>query len=123
MRTIKEYRHALDYDLMTRTGRILEEYLSMGVAGKVALISFIKYLPIDSTLKQAMNPKDEYGEWYTTMKTNAILADIFDVFVAAHTKKGSRPKPYKRPRQTRTIGKSAIPLSQFWDWWNGEEVR
>ena len=46
---------------MTRTGRTLEEYMDMGAAGKVALISFIENLPIDSALDHAINPKDEYG--------------------------------------------------------------
>lgn len=93
----------------------------MGAAGKVALISFINYLPPDSALNGAMNPKDEFGAWYTTMKTNAILADLFDVFVQANTKKGRKTTPYPRPRQHRQIGKGAIPISEFWDWWNSKE--
>ena len=106
---------------MTRTGRTLNEYMSMGAAGKVALISFIKYLPPNTALYQAMNPKDEYGAWYETVKTNAILADLYDVFVAANTKKGRRAKPYPRPQEHKTIGKGAIPISEFWDWWNSKE--
>lgn len=106
---------------MTRTGRTLNEYIAMGAAGKVALISFIKYLPHDSALKREMNPKDEeILEWSTQTKTNAILADIFDAFVAAHTKKGRKAKEYPRPKQKKAIGKGAIPLSEFWDWWNKE---
>ena len=92
----------------------------MGAAGMVALISFINFLPPDSALNQAMNPDDEFGEWYTTVKTNAILADLYDIFVAANTKKGRQVKPYPRPRKKQTIGKGAIPISEFWDWWNKE---
>ena len=103
---------------MTRTGRTLTEYLRMGAAGIVALISFINYLPADSELNKALNPKDEIGEWNTQMKTNAILADLYDVFVSAHSKKGTRPKPYPRPKKAQSIGKDPIPLSQFWDWWH-----
>ena len=105
---------------MTRTGRTLTEYLNMGAAGKVALISFINYLPPDSALYRAEHPKEEVTEWYSTLKTNAILADLFDIFVAAHTPKGTRPTTYPRPKQNQNIGKDAIPISEFWDWWNGK---
>ena len=118
---IEEHDRALEYDLMTRTGRTLDEYLQMGAAGRIALISFINYLPPDSALSQELNPKDETAAWFTTMKTNAILADIFDAFVAANTKKGTKPKAYPRPQAKQTIGNGAIPVSQFWDWWHEQE--
>ena len=91
----------------------------MGAAGKVALISFIENLPTGSALKQALNPEDEYRAWYETIKTNAILADIFDVLVAVNTKKGRTPISYPRPQEHQVIGRGAIPISEFWDWWNG----
>ena len=116
---IRDHDRALEYDLMTRTGRTLSEYAEMGAAGKVALLSFINYLPPDSQLRQAMDPQDEVGEWSTVKKTNIILADIFDVFVSANTKKGHKAKQYPRPKQKRKIGSGAIPISEFWDWWNG----
>ena len=119
VQTINEYDRALEYDLMTRTGRTLSEYIDMGAAGMVALLSFINYLPMDSQLRQAMDPQDEVGEWSTTKKTNMILADLFDVFVSANTKKGHKSKQYPRPKQKRKIGSGAIPISEFWDWWNG----
>ena len=106
---------------MTRTGRTLSEYLEMGATGRIALISFINYLPPDAALRQSLDPSNETAEWCTTLKTNAILADIFDAFVAANTKKGSRPKAYPRPQKKQTIGKGAIPVSQFWDWWHDQE--
>ena len=119
VQTINEYDRALEYDLMTRTGRTLSEYIDMGAAGMFALLSFINYLPMDSQLRQAMDPQDEVGEWSTTKKTNMILADLFDVFVSANTKKGHKAKQYPRPKQKRKIGSDAIPISEFWDWWNG----
>lgn len=119
VQTIDEYDRPLEYDLMTRTGRTLSEYIDMGAAGMVALLSFINYLPMDSQLRQAMDPQDEVGEWSTVKKTNIILADIFDVFVSANTKKGHKAKQYPRPKQKRKIGSGAIPISEFWDWWNG----
>ena len=119
VQTINEYDRALEYDLMTRTGRTLSEYIDMGAAGMVALLSFINYLPMDSRIRQAMDPQDEVGEWSTTKKTNIILADLFDVFVAANTRRGHKAKQYPRPKQKRKIGSGAIPISEFWDWWNG----
>ena len=119
VQTIDEYGRPLEYDLMTRTGRTLSEYIDMGAAGMVALLSFINYLPMDSQLRQTMDPQDEVGEWSTTKKTNMILADLFDVFVSANTKKGHKAKQYPRPKQKRKIGSGAIPISEFWDWWNG----
>lgn len=121
VRILKEHDRALEYDLMTRTGRTLNEYLSMGASGKVALISFIQHLPPDSALNKSINPKDEFGAWYSTMKTNAILADMYDAFVAAHSKKGRQVKPYPRPVERRGLGRGAIPISEFWDWWHSKE--
>ena len=106
---------------MTRTGRTLAEYIDMGAAGLVALLSFVNYLPLDSALRSEMDPDNEYAEWLTTIKTNKILADIFDVFVAANTKKGRKVKEYPRPKQKQRIGRGAIPISEFWDWWNSKE--
>ena len=116
---IDEHDRALEYDLMTRTGRTLTEYMHMGAAGKVALLSFINHLPPDSALRAVMEPEDEVGEWFTTKKTNMILADLFDVFVQSKTKKGRKAKEYPRPEQKKRIGRGAIPISEFWDWWNG----
>ena len=119
VRVINEHDRALEYDLMTRTGRTLAEYVNMGAAGMVALLSFINYLPPDAAVRVAMDPKNEFAGWYTQYKTNTILADLFDVFVAANTKKGRKAKEYPRPKKNKKIGKGAIPISEFWDWWNG----
>lgn len=116
---IKEHDRALEYDLMTRTGRTLSEYMDMGAAGIVALLSFINFLPPESALTSVTEPGDEFGEWNTIQKTNVILADLFDVFVKANTKKGRKAKEYPRPKKRRHIGSGAIPISEFWDWWNG----
>ena len=80
----------------------------MGAAGMVALLSFINYLPEDSALRFEMDPKSETREWFTTLKTNKILADLFDAFVAANTKKGRKAKEYPRPKKNKHIGKGAI---------------
>jgi hypothetical protein len=90
----------------------------MGAAGYVALIHFMRHLDGNSAMRYSVNPKDEFGPWYITGKTNAILADIYDVLVAANTKKGHKPKPYPRPTEKKGIGKSAIPISDFDAWWD-----
>ena len=48
------------------------------------------------------------------------LADLYDVYVQAHAKKG-RAKPYPRPgaKKGKSVGKGAIPISDFMDWWSG----
>lgn len=105
---------------MTRTGRTLNELMSMGAAGKVALLAFTKHLPPDAALSRELVPDDDTWLWTTPLKTNAILADLFDIFAAANSKKGKRPKPYPRPKKKEKIGKGAIPIKDFWDWWNKE---
>jgi hypothetical protein len=116
---IEHHAHALEYDLMTRTGRTLAEYVGMGAAGLVALVSFIIHLTPDSVLYRETHPRDDLGMWSTTVKTNAILADIYDAFAQSHTKKGRKAKPYPRPnaKDARTIGRGAIRVRDFEQWW------
>ena len=114
----------MEYDLMTRTGRTLSEYMNMGASGKLALLSFIEHLPPDSALFKEMNPKEEVSDWLSPLMTNVILADLFDMYSSVHTKKGKKPVEYPRPKKKKTLGKDPIPVSKFWDWWNNEdEVR
>jgi len=104
---------------MTRTGRTLDEYMGMGVAGVVALVSFTRHLPPDSATWLEMHPGDDAWPWATTAKTNAILADLFDAFVAANTRPGRKPKQYPRPNANRrSIGSGAIRIRDFDEWWN-----
>ena len=92
----------------------------MGAAGKAALISFINYLPPDSALYREMNPRDELGVWPTRAKTNAILADLFDLIMAVNTKKGVKPKEYPRPKKKQTFGRDAVSVDEFWEFWNSK---
>jgi len=116
---MSRHHRALEYDLMTMTGRTLGEYLTMGPDGAMALAAFIRYLPHGSALYREMHPRDEFWPWGTTMQTNAILADLYDAYVQAHTKKGRKAKPYPRPNaKKKNVGKGAIPVRDFMDWWN-----
>lgn len=93
-----------------------------------ALYAFVTHLPSDSALKREMNGED--SEWATTLKTNAILADIHDAitsFAAMFAKaKGGHPKepkPYKRPGASsgeKRIGKGAVPHGTFMKWWESK---
>ena len=68
--------------------------------------------------------------WETISKTNAILADIYDLLqlvnrnlVAANSKKKIKETitPYPRPgrdNNARKIGKSAMPLADLREWMN-----
>lgn len=103
---------------MTMTGRTLAEYGAMGAAGVVALVSFTHYLPPESMTYRELHPRDEMGKWSTRVKTNAILADLYDAYAMSHAKRGHKPKPYPRPNaKTHDIGSGAIPVSEFMDWW------
>lgn len=103
---------------MTRTGRTLAEYVEMGTAGVVALVSFTRHLPPDSATWREMRPGDDSWTWATATKTNAILADLFDAFASANSRKGRKPKPYPRPSERkRSIGSGAIRIRDFDKWW------
>ena len=67
--------------------------------------------------------------WETTLKTNAILADIYDLLqvinsnviaMATNGKKRKTVKPYLRPgrdnNNERKIGKGAMPLNDLREW-------
>jgi len=86
--------------------------------------AFIQYLGTDSALARDLG-KDT--GWETRVKTNAILADIFDVLSAINSnliafasggKKKVKTKPYPRPGadNTRKIGKGALPIPELREW-------
>ena len=128
---IRDHGAALEYDLMVRTGRTLGEYWDMGPSGMAALVHFVGNLDADSALAREAGGMDA-AEWSCAFKTNAVLADIYDAlqwlhhsFASAHSKtKVKRPEPYPRPwaKKGETIGKGAIPISRFWDWWGSKEA-
>lgn len=83
-------------------------------------------LPSDSALARELNPK--FSIWATRMKTNAILADLYDVLAVINAnlvagmskKKPKTPKRYSRPfdqGETRTLGtKDAMPRDDMHAW-------
>ncbi len=122
---VNEHRDAIEYDLMTRTIYTLSDVgrsLSWG-----ALASFIKYLGEDSATAREINK--EVAGWESTLKTNTLLADIYDLLqvvnanIVAHATNGKhkqRVKPYPRPgaedKDTRRIGHGALPVDDLREW-------
>ena len=123
---VAEHAEAIEYDLLTKAGHELRDIgrtLSWN-----ALASFILYVDTDSALARELN--EEYSLWATQLKTNGILADIFDMLaqinanlVAIGTHDKSKPfKPYPRPGMEETrenvkhFGKGALPKGEFRKW-------
>lgn len=123
---VTEHAGAIEYDLLTKTGHELGD-----VGGSLswdALTSFISHGAPDSALSRELD--DEYYLWSLRVKTNGILADIFDmlaqinanlVAIGSHSK--AKPvKPYPRPGMeerrgdTQRIGKGALPRGEFRKW-------
>lgn len=119
---VEEHSKAIEYDLLTRTGYSLDDIggaLSWG-----ALNSFIQGLGTDSALAKDLG---KATGWEDTIKTNAILADIYDLLQVIHADIGAlggakvkRIKPYPRPgaedKYTRRIGKGALPYDELCKW-------
>ena len=121
---ISEHRGAIERDLLTETGYELDDIgrsLSWG-----ALKSFLSRVQPGSALNHELNPG--IAEWSTALKTNMILADMFDMLsmiytqlrVIASHKRGQPPKPYKRPwekdRNIQHYGKGALPAKEMREW-------
>lgn len=100
-----------------------------------ALRSFLLHIRPDSALARELNP-DTYI-WASRAKTNAILADIYDLLSTLNSnlcakgtgKRPKKPKPYPRPgnidRETETthIGKGALPPDELREWFKQRERR
>ena len=116
----------MENDLLIKTGHQIEDIgrtLSWGAFG-----AFLKKEEADSALFKELNP--EIAAWSGTMKTNAILADIFDVLTSINAnlvaigsgKHAKKPKPYPRPWKTapdeeKHFGKDALPPEELREWY------
>ena len=119
-----EHREALEYDLLTRTRYQLDDV--GGTLSWSALYSFIRHLTPDSALGRDL---EKYTGWETTVKTNTILADIYDLLQVINanlcglgSKHPTRKKikPYPRPgkddNNERKIGKGGLPIDKLREW-------
>jgi hypothetical protein len=130
VRVDRETDGALDADCMTHLGtRLADVPPTIGWDGLLVL-----YRHADETWATwRAQRKGDVGDWYSTRRTNALLADCIDainaaayVVAKAHSKKGSRPKapaPVERPwvkaAGERHLGSGAIPQCEFLDWYYG----
>lgn len=119
---IDEHGEALTYDLMTRTHYTIDDI--GGALSWRSLYSFIKFLGTDSALARDL---DKSTGWETTIKTNAILADIYDLLQVINANlvkvgggKTKKINPYPRPGgdedKKRKIGKDAVPVTDLREW-------
>lgn len=112
---ISEHRGAVERDLLG-TGYSLDD---VGASlSWDALKSFLSYVKPDSAVYRELHP--ELSEWSITLKTNVILADIYDQLSITNAllrtllshKKQRQPEPYKRPwvknGNTRKMGKKPL---------------
>ncbi len=90
-------------------------------------------LPEGSALRREIDP--EYGAWSTTAKTNAILADIYDllslinsnIIAVASGKPAKRPKVYPRPwakdkqdKNEQHFGRDPLPPDELRKWFESK---
>ena len=114
----------MNYDLITQTHYQVEDV--GGVLSWDALDSFIKNIGPGSALARDLGYNLE--GWDTRVKTNSILADIYDILqlinrnlVASNSKKRITQKitPYPRPgreNKERRLGKGALPKNELKAW-------
>ena len=94
--------------------------------------AFLANVPADSAIMRELHP-EIYG-WTTRAKTNAILADIFDMLANINAnlvavgsgRMPKRPKAYPRPwrkdrdRDTQHFGKGALPANELREWFEAK---
>lgn len=91
-----------------------------------ALGSFLHKLEPTSETARELDP--ELASWAGQVKTNAILADIYDMLALINANlcaigtgnKAKKPKGYPRPKaaEKKQIGKNAIPLNDLKAWFD-----
>ena len=91
-----------------------------------ALRSFLTHIGANSATAKDLDP--DVAVWSTTTKTNAILADIFDLLAAINAnivaigshKRPKRPKEYPRPgrenKDEKKYGRGAMPVADLRKW-------
>lgn len=119
----ESHHKALEYDLLTRTGYTLDD-----VGGRLswsALSSFIYNLQSDSATYRDLG---KTTGWEDTIKTNFILADIYDLLQVINANiiglggnKHRKINPYPRPNDkdkddVKKIGKGALPYEKLKEW-------
>ena len=93
-----------------------------------ALRSFLNHIEITGELARELDP--DLSKWSGTLKTNALLADIYDLLAMINAnicalgsgKRAKQPKAYPRPNDNKRqkIGKSALPPDQLRAWFENK---
>lgn len=128
-RAVLEHREAVEYDLLTKTGHSIDD-IGRSLSWD-ALDSFFRCIEPDSAIMREIYP--EKAEWYGTLQTNKILADIFDILAQinanlvgfAERKPAKKPKPYPRPgkkpqEEERHYGRGGLPPAQLREWFEAK---
>ena len=112
----------MERDLLIQTGYSLDDV--GGALSWSALGAFLHRVDPDSALAYELEP--EMAAWASRLKTNAILADIYDVLAQINAnivsgfsrKRASKPKRYPRPgdNDKRKVGKSAVTIEELDKW-------
>ena len=118
---VSEHREAINHDLM-KCGHSLDEVGS--VLSWDALGDFISKTDPDSALARDIDK--ETAKWALVLKTNEILADLYDLISSFRwemaalqsKKKPNKPKPYPRPHKEdkKRIGKGSLPVAEMRKW-------
>ena len=121
-RFIEEHCEAIQYDLLTKTGHEIDDIGSTLSWG--ALKSFVEKASPDSKISSEIEP--ELSSWATTAKTNAILADIFDMLAVINSnlkaigsgKQAKSPEKYPRPKKDKKekLFSSSMPMNDMRRW-------
>lgn len=131
-KAVVQYREPIEYDLLTMTGH---EFTDIGRSlSWDALDSFLSHAAPESALMRTLNP--ELTSWSSITKTNAILADIFDLLaninanlIAVGSRKpAKKPKPYPRPKtkqddDSRHFGSGGLKPAELRKWIEEKRAR
>ena len=122
---VSEHREAINHDLI-KCGFSLDD-----IGGSLtwdALGDFISRTETDSALARDLD--SETARWGTQLKTNEILADLYDLIAVFRSevagmltgRKPKKIKPYKRPHkdEKKKIGKGALPRNDLRKWINSK---
>ena len=96
-----------------------------------ALGAFLRHPEIDGEIAKELDP--DLASWGNTLKTNAILADIYDMLAMINAnicamgsgKRAKKPKGYKRPgsKDSQRIGKNGLPPEELRAWFKRKQTR
>lgn len=96
-----------------------------------ALGAFLQRVDPGSALAHELEP--ELSAWATPFKTNAILADIYDMLAQINAnlvsgfsrRRSQKPKRYPRPGDDdkRKLGKNAVSIEELDKWFKKKQAK